>query len=85
LFSDALVECIATLLAAELCPIIGRNLEVRQRLLLEYKELTVPDAKRFNQSQFNNSAKTVPDYSGGRTQVLRGTGNARGNYGYRAI
>lgn len=85
LFSSAFEECIATLLAAELCPIIGRNLEVRQRLLLEYDQFTVPNAKRFNQSQQNNSAKTVPDYSGGRSQVLRGTGTEINNYGYRAV
>lgn len=85
LFSDALAECIATLLAAELCPILGRDLKTRQQILLEYDQFTVPNAKRFNQSQFNNSAKIVPDYSGGRSQVLRNTGSERNNWGYTAV
>jgi hypothetical protein len=86
LFSPALEECIAMLLAVELCPILGRNLEVRQRLLVEYEQITVPEAKRNIQSQQDNSARTVhPDYSGGRSSVLRGTGNDRNNYGYTAI
>lgn len=67
LFSPALEECIATLLAAELCPILGRNLEIRQRILIEYDQLAVPEAKRYNQSQFNNAAKVVTDFSGGRS------------------
>jgi len=85
LFSDAFTECIATLLAAELCPVIGRNLKIRQQLLVEYDRYTVPNAQAYNQSQFNNQARTVPDYSGGRSDVLRGSGNANNNYGYTAI
>lgn len=82
LFSGAFEECIATLLAAELCPILGRNLEVRQRILLEYDNLTVPNAKRYNQSQQNKFTESSPDFSGGRSTILRGTGGARDNYGY---
>jgi hypothetical protein len=67
LFSPAFEEVIAMLLAYEICPIVGRNLEVRQRLMVEYRQVTVPDAKRENQSQFNNRAKVVTDFSGGRT------------------
>ena len=66
-FSEALVECIAQLLAAELCPIVGRDLKTRQALLAEYKKITVPDAKASNQSQANNRAKEVGDYTAGRT------------------
>ena len=72
-------------MAAELCGCLSRNLETRQKLLAEYRALTVPDAMAYNQSQFNNSAKTVPDYSGGRSKVLRGTANQRNNHGYTAI
>lgn len=68
LFSPALEECIATLLAAELCPVVGRNLEVRQGLLAEYDRFTVPEAQRNNQSQSNNFSKHVNDFSGGRTR-----------------
>ncbi len=67
LFSPAFEEVIATLLAAELCPILGRDLETRREILAEYRTLTIPDAKTFNQSQGNTSAKTVGDFSGGRS------------------
>jgi len=80
LFSPALEEAIATLMAAELSPILGRNLKVRQEFLLEYKQLTVPDAKRYNQSQFNNSAKVVRDYSGGRSGRGGGVNTGLGTY-----
>jgi hypothetical protein len=87
LFSDAFEECIATLLAAEMCPILGKNMKVRQDLLLEYDQYTVPAAKRAIQSQIDNSSKSVlPDYSGGRSAVLRGTSRSETvNYGYTAI
>ncbi len=67
MFSSAFEECITTLLAAELCPLLGKNLKVRQEILVEYKTLTVPDAKAFNQSQFNNYSKITTNYRGGRT------------------
>ena len=67
MFSPAMEECIATLLAAELCPITGRNLETRQALLTEYDKFTVPEAQRNIQSQSDNSSKFIPDFSGGRS------------------
>jgi len=76
LFSPAFEECIAMLLAVELCPILGRDLETRQKLLVEYKKITIPDAKRFNQSQLNNHSRIIPDYSGGRSG--RGSISVRG-------
>ena len=66
MFSEYLVECIATLLAAELCPVIGRDLKTRNAILLEYEKLSVPQAQAFNQGQLNNYSKIVPDYLGGR-------------------
>ena len=81
LFKSAFTECIAILLAAELCPIIGRTLEIRQRLLVEYEQKTVPEAKRNNQSQKDNSAKFVSDFSGGRSTAFPYTGNIN-NYRY---
>lgn len=67
LMSPALIECIATLLAAELCPIIGKDIKTRQQMLAEYKQVAIPFAKRFNQSQFNSYSQTIPNYLGGRT------------------
>jgi len=69
LFSDALVQCIASLLAAELCPICGKDLKTRQSLLMEYDTIIVPAAKAFNQSQLNNYAKAPVSYLGGRGAV----------------
>jgi hypothetical protein len=65
-FSMPFIECIATLLAAELCPLLGKKYEMRQTILIEYKQLSIPAAQTFNQSQFNNYAKTVDSYLGGR-------------------
>ena len=64
LFSIELEECIATLLAAELCPIVGRDLETRQAVLAEYEELTKPEAKRNVQSQYDNASHSVARYDG---------------------
>lgn len=66
LFSDAFAECFATVLAAELCPIVGKDIKTRQQMLLEYEQLSKPSAKGYNQSQFNNEAHVVPNYLGGR-------------------
>ncbi len=70
-FKFALVECIATKLAAELCPILGKNMETRQKVETEYRMISVPNAQAFNQTQQNNSAKVVPDFLGGRAKTLR--------------
>ena len=67
LFSQAFVECLVTLLAAELCPIVGKDIKTRQQMLLEYEQLSKPDAQAYNQTQFNNEAHVVSDYKGGRT------------------
>jgi hypothetical protein len=72
LFSPGLEESIAMLLAAELCPNLGRNLETRQQLLLEYKQLTVKEAKRNNQSQLDTTAHVPSNYLGGRTKRISG-------------
>lgn len=60
------IECMATLLAAELCPLIGKDLKTRAALMQEYIQLCIPFAKSYNQSQYNNYAAKVPDYKGGR-------------------
>ena len=82
IFSPALDECIATLLAAELCPIVGRDLETRQALLAEYDRFTVPEAQRNNQSQANKTARHIPDFSGGRTRgsIIPRVGSDLGTY-----
>ena len=79
-FTSALIECIAVLLAAELCPIVGQDMKVRQNLLAEYQNLTVKEAKRAIQSLSNNHSKFVPDYSGGRNTYHRGVRPYRQGY-----
>jgi len=66
LFSPALLECFVTLLAAELCPVIGKDMRTSASLYGEYKNVSIKDAMRFNASQFNIGVKQVPDYLGGR-------------------
>jgi len=66
-FSDDFVQCFSTLLAAELCPVCGRDLKTRQDKLLEYHQLVKSSAKVANQSQYNRRTKTKVDYLGGRS------------------
>ncbi len=70
LFSDAFEEVLAVLLAYELCPILGRDLDTRQKLLAEYKAVTMPEAKTYNQSQVNSAAERKTNYLGGRSKSL---------------
>ena len=67
LFSPEFEECIAVLLAAELCPMLGRSLEVRREFLAEYENITIPKCKRDIQSQADKTSVMLPDYSGGRS------------------
>jgi hypothetical protein len=67
IWSEYLKRCVVTLLAAEVCPMIGKKSEQRTTLLTEYKQLTAPDAKKFNASMLNNYITPIPDYKGGRS------------------
>ena len=82
LFSPEYEECLSQLLGAELAPLIGRDLETRQAMLVEYRKLTVPAAKAAIQSQLNSSAKFIPDFSGGRSGrgVIPRRGSDLGTY-----
>ena len=74
LFSPGMEEAITMLLAAELCPNLGRDLETRQTLLAEYKQLTQIESKRNNQSQLDNQSHTPTNYRGGRSNTISGLG-----------
>lgn len=67
MFSPELEECLAMKLGAELAPMVGRNYEFRVAMLVEYRELTIPEALRKIHSRENNSSKVVNDFSGGRS------------------
>ncbi len=79
-YSNPLVECVATLLAAELCPIVGKGMDERIKLLQEYQQVNIPEAMKFNTSQYNNLSKFVPNFLGGRGEVSQDDGsNQRAN------
>lgn len=66
-FSQVLIDCIVYSLAAELCPLIGKDTKFADNLLLKYEQIAIPKAKKYNQSQINNYAKeTPPNFLGGR-------------------
>lgn len=69
-FSSDLDECLAMKLAYELAAFLGRDLNTRQTILVEYDNITVPKAQAFNQSQMNSYSKIIPDFSGGRSRGI---------------
>ena len=76
-FSEELINCIATLLASQIAPIVGKDLDTSNVMLARYLELAIPDAKRANGGGFNNSARPIADYKGGRNEVLLNARNLR--------
>ena len=70
LFSQGMEECLATKLAAEIAPSVGRDPEARVALVGEYEQLVIIQAVRNNQSQSNKFSKKKTDYRGGRTAAL---------------
>lgn len=71
-WSEGMIDCIATRLAAMLCPIVGKGIEVRRQMMQEYKLVAIPFAQSYSQAQSDNSARTIPDFLGGRNKTLRG-------------
>ena len=69
IFCNELIECIATRLAAELCPVVGRSLKTRQEMMMEYLQVKIPEAMAYNLGQFDNRSKPETDYLGGRGEV----------------
>lgn len=68
MWTPQMVETVAILLAAELCPTVGRSMADRQKILAEYDSFTKQNAKVFTAMMSNNTAKRVDDFSGGRTE-----------------
>ena len=68
MWTPQMVETVAILLAAELCPTVGRSMADRQKILAEYDSFTKQNAKVFTAMLSNNTAKRVDDFSGGRTE-----------------
>ena len=70
-FSEDMIECIATLLASKIAPVAGGDRDMSTELLIEYKQVCIPAAKSANGRAFNNSARPIQNYKGGRTEILR--------------
>ena len=70
LFALATVMAIATYLAHLLAPVVGRNTQVATFFLNKYREVALPDAVTYHQSQLNNTARKRKDFRGGRTSEL---------------
>ena len=78
LFSAMFDEVVTFLLAIKLCTTVGgRDLETRAALMAEYEAVMIPKAQAYNQSQFDNSVRYPPDYSGGRSTGGRGLRSRR--------
>ncbi len=69
-FSEEMIDCIATLLASEVAPVIGRDMEASNVMLAKYEQVTLPNAQAANQLGFNNTARSIPGWGGGRSKVL---------------
>lgn len=78
-----MVETVAVLLAAELCPVVGRNSEERIKLLKEYDNFSKQNAKVMNSMQKNNYTHRVEDYHGGRTPGVHKHSKYMFNENYR--
>ena len=66
-FTEQMIDCVATLLASEVAPMVGKNMQVSLAMLEKYELVTIPKAQAANQRGFNKTAKRTPDYSGGRS------------------
>ena len=71
-FNEEMIECIATLLASGVAPIVGANVKVSDEQLAKYLQVALPAAKAANQNDFNSSARPIANYNGGRNEVIRG-------------
>lgn len=69
-FGVHVVDAIATYLASDLAPVVGRNTDVALAMLTKYKNQALPDAVAANQSQGNRSAVARTNLRGGRKANL---------------
>ena len=66
-WSPEMIDCIATLLAAEVAPVLGRDVDTAERMFGRYLKVTVPNAQAANQTGFNATSRVIKDFSGGRS------------------
>ena len=77
-FTEEMIECIATLLASGVAPVVGADMKASAFMMEQYRKIAIPDAKRANGRGFNNSTKIIPDFSGGRSSGGVGVGSNSG-------
>jgi len=66
-FTEGMIDCIATLLASGVVPVIAVDRELSRTMLAEYITIAIPNAQAENQRGFNATVKPIPDFSGGRS------------------
>lgn len=71
-FTEGMVDCIATLLASEVAPVVGREMDASDRMLMRYERVAKKNAIRENLAGFNHSARQTTNYRGGRSQTITG-------------
>ena len=69
-FSEPMIDCIATLLASEIAPIVGKDIETSEGMLVKYLQVAFPTAKKENLYGYNFSARPIGNYRGGRSSVF---------------
>ena len=71
-FTEGMVDCIATLLASEVAPVVGREMDDSDGMLMRYELVVKKNAIRENLAGFNHSARQTTNYRGGRSQTITG-------------
>ena len=71
-WTEEMIECVATLLAHGVAAVVGRDMQASAFMLGQYLDVAVPNAQAANQRGFNATARTISDYSGGRSNGGRG-------------
>lgn len=69
-FSENMIDCIATLLASEVAPVVGKDMKASTAMRALYEQVVLPKAKKANVTGFNNSARNVKNYRGGRSRAI---------------
>ena len=71
-WNDQFIDAVATLLGAELVPVVGAVDEERIRLLTEYETVNIPKCMAHNRGQSNIFTRTKANLKGGRSELLPG-------------
>jgi len=69
-FTEGMIDCIATLLASEVAPVVGRGMDASDRMLVKYEQIVKPNAIKENLAGFNHSARQISNYRGGRSTSI---------------